>query len=145
MTFNFPESQHVMNSRSRSPTMAAHSFDLRMQPAQPPDTPQTEPSDIDMEQDVSDASIDPAQMEGFVVMHEKMLERPTRPGLTAWSPRLDLFATVTTQQNVFLSRMNGQRVWWIQKIPEDSNGVPLTIERLQWRPDGNWSSTSDDI
>lgn len=67
---------------------------------------------------------------GFRMLYRKVFPHPARPNLTAWSPRLDLFATVMDNGNVMLFRMNGQRVWSIAKKHD------TTVEQLQWRPDG---------
>ncbi|KAL7274864.1 hypothetical protein RUND412_002226 [Rhizina undulata] len=69
---------------------------------------------------------------GFRILYEKTLPHHARPNLAAWSPQLDLIVLVTTNENVLLYRMNGQRVWGF--APKHANEA--TIEHLHWRPDG---------
>lgn len=54
-----------------------------------------------------------ALSQGFQIQLEKTLPNAARPGLAAWSPKLDLLCFVTSNENVLLYRMNGQRVWGI--------------------------------
>lgn len=91
-----------------------------------------------MEDDNSEAanSINSAtHLQGFQIQFEKNLPNPARPGLAAWSPKHDLLCFVTTNENVLLYRMNGQRVWGIAQRKEKP-GHEGKVERLQWRPDG---------
>lgn len=74
---------------------------------------------------------------GFPILYQKTLPFPARHGLAAWSPQLDLIALVTSNENVLLYRMNGQRVWGFAHR-RDRMGIETRVERLQWRPDG-WS------
>ncbi|PWW79833.1 hypothetical protein C7212DRAFT_273504 [Tuber magnatum] len=72
---------------------------------------------------------------GFRIHYRKILPIAARPGLAAWSPQLDLIAIVTSNENILLYRMNGQRVWGVahrkEKLASD-----VRVEKLQWRPDG---------
>ena len=91
-----------------------------------------------MEDDNSEAtdSINSVALpQGFQIQLEKTLPNAARPGLAAWSPKLDLLCFVTSNENVLLYRMNGQRVWGIAQR-KDKSGHEGTVERLQWRPDG---------
>ena len=87
--------------------------------------------------DLSDALSDVVSPpQAFRMIHQKMLPPPARPGLAAWSPQLDLFAVVTSSDNVLLFRMNGQRVWGVaHRLGEDVHGTVL-----RWRPDGRAQS-----
>ncbi|KAH8153432.1 uncharacterized protein LAJ45_02244 [Morchella importuna] len=79
------------------------------------------------------------QPTGFLALYQKALPFPARPGLAAWSPTLDLIALVTTNENVLLYRMNGQRVWGFAHRRDRNvgpGGGETRIERLRWRPDG---------
>lgn len=73
--------------------------------------------------------------DGFTILYQKALPFPARHGLAAWSPQLDLIALVTSNENVLLYRMNGQRVWGFAHR-RDKLGPDTRVERLQWRPDG---------
>lgn len=81
----------------------------------------------------------PKQPTGFLALYQKALPFPARPGLAAWGPTLDLIALVTTNENVLLYRMNGQRVWGFAHRRDRNAGAAAEtrIERLQWRPDGS--------
>ncbi|KAI5801561.1 anaphase-promoting complex, cyclosome, subunit 4-domain-containing protein [Peziza echinospora] len=78
------------------------------------------------------ASSTAASPPGFQIQTEKTLPYPARPGLAAWSPQHDLLCFVTTNDNVLLYRMNGQRVWGLAQR-KDKEG---RVETLRWRPDG---------
>jgi len=91
-----------------------------------------------MEDDNSEAAESVASAkppQGFQIQFEKTLPNPARPGLAAWSPKHDLLCFVTTNENVLLYRMNGQRVWGIAQR-KDKAGQEGQVGRLQWRPDG---------
>lgn len=91
-----------------------------------------------MEDDNSEATEMAAHVsspQGFQIQFEKTLPNPARPELAAWSPKHDLLCFVTTNENVLLYRMNGQRVWGIAQRKEKA-GHEGRVERLQWRPDG---------
>jgi len=72
---------------------------------------------------------------GFRIHYRKTLPIAARPSLAAWSPQLDLIAIITSNENILLYRMNGQRVWGVahrkEKLASD-----VRVERMQWRPDG---------
>jgi len=96
------------------------------------------PQSHKMEDDSSEAaesvtSVKPPQ--GFQIQFEKTLPNPARPGLAAWSPKHDLLCFVSTNENVLLYRMNGQRVWGVAQRKENA-GQEGQVESLQWRPDG---------
>ncbi|KAF8535008.1 anaphase-promoting complex, cyclosome, subunit 4-domain-containing protein [Trichophaea hybrida] len=85
-----------------------------------------------MEGGVSEPGSAPAPGRGFRPLHQGIFPVPVREGLAAWSPLLDLIAIATTGENVYLYRMNGQRVWGVtHKL-----GNKVTVEELRWRPDG---------
>lgn len=87
--------------------------------------------------DVADTVASVHTPQGFQIQFEKTLPNPSRPGLAAWSPKHDLLCFVTTNENVLLYRMNGQRVWGVAQR-KDKSGQEGKIERLQWRPDGRY-------
>lgn len=76
-----------------------------------------------------------ASTRGFRILYRKALPVPARPGLAAWSPQLDLIAIVTSNENILLYRMNGQRVWGVAHR-KDKMASDVRVERMQWRPDG---------
>ncbi|KAF8476183.1 anaphase-promoting complex, cyclosome, subunit 4-domain-containing protein [Kalaharituber pfeilii] len=90
-----------------------------------------------MEDDNSEAAetVASSPPQGFQIHFEKTLPNPARRGLAAWSPQHDLLCFVTTNENVLLYRMNGQRVWGIAQR-KDRSGREARVEMLQWRPDG---------
>lgn len=85
-----------------------------------------------MEGGVSESGSAPAPGRGFRPLHQGIFPVPVREGLAAWSPLLDLVAIASTGENVYLYRMNGQRVW----VVTHRLGSKVTVEKLRWRPDG---------
>lgn len=71
----------------------------------------------------------------FQIHAVKSLSNPARPGLAQWDPMFDLLAVVTSNDNVLLYRMNGQRVWGQAQRKEESE-PDLHLEALQWKPNG---------
>jgi len=48
---------------------------------------------------------------------------------------MDLVAFVSTSENIFVLKMNGQKVWSIM-AKRDRTGNEPRVECLRWRPDG---------
>lgn len=65
------------------------------------------------------------------VLSEKTLHHAVDPNLIAYCPSMDLVALVTTDQQVFIYRMNGQRVYGASQKAGD-----LKVESIQWKPNG---------
>lgn len=62
---------------------------------------------------------------------EKALYHTAKPHLLAYCPSVELLALGSTDEQVSLFRLNGQRVWAIaQKV-----GSPK-VERISWKPNG---------
>ncbi|KAG4426231.1 hypothetical protein IFR04_000697 [Cadophora malorum] len=78
----------------------------------------------------------------FQVLSEKALHHAADPGLIAYCPSMDLLALATTDQQVFIYRLNGQRVYGaVQKSDK------LRVESIRWKPNGQllaiaWSDGS---
>jgi len=67
----------------------------------------------------------------FQVVSEKALHHAADPGLIAYCPSMDLLALATTDQQVFIYRLNGQRVYGaVQKSDK------LRVESIRWKPNG---------
>jgi hypothetical protein len=65
------------------------------------------------------------------LLGEKNLPQAADPGLVTYCPSMDLIALGTTDQQVLVYRLNGQRVYGAaQKIGK------LTIESIKWKPNG---------
>ncbi|CZT51391.1 related to cyclosome/APC subunit Cut20/Apc4 [Rhynchosporium secalis] len=83
-----------------------------------------------------------ANLPGFQILSEKTLHHAADPRLITYCPSMDLLALVTTDQQVFIYRMNGQRVYGaIQKADK------LGVESIRWKPNGQllaiaWSDGS---
>jgi hypothetical protein len=65
------------------------------------------------------------------VLSEKTLQHAVDPRLISYCPSMDLVALVTTDQQVFIYRMNGQRVYSTLQRAGD-----LRVESIQWKPNG---------
>ncbi|KAH7418296.1 anaphase-promoting complex, cyclosome, subunit 4-domain-containing protein [Cadophora sp. MPI-SDFR-AT-0126] len=62
---------------------------------------------------------------------KKTLHHAADPGLITYCPSMDLLALVTTDQQVFIYRLNGQRVYGaVQKTDK------LGVESIRWKPNG---------
>lgn len=67
----------------------------------------------------------------FQILSEKTLHHAADPSLVTYCPSMDLLALVTTDQQVFIYRLNGQRVYGaIQKADK------LGVESIRWKPNG---------
>jgi anaphase-promoting complex subunit 4 len=63
---------------------------------------------------------------------EKALHQPADPDLVTYCPSMDLVALVTTDQQVFIYRLNGQRVYGATQKTGN-----LRLERIRWKPNGS--------
>ncbi|KAG4436181.1 hypothetical protein IFR05_008341 [Cadophora sp. M221] len=78
----------------------------------------------------------------FQILSEKTLHHAADPGLVTYCPSMDLLALVTADQQVFIYRLNGQRVYGaVQKADK------LGVESIRWKPNGQllaiaWSDGS---
>jgi anaphase-promoting complex subunit 4 len=65
------------------------------------------------------------------VLSEKTLHSTASPDLVAYSPSMDLVAFGTTDQQVLIYRLNGQRVYG---AAQKTSG--LNVESIAWKPNG---------
>ena len=68
----------------------------------------------------------------FQVLSEKTLPQPAEPSLIAYCPSMDLVAIVTTDQQVLIYRLNGQRVYGATQ----KGGGSLRVQSIRWKPNG---------
>jgi anaphase-promoting complex subunit 4 len=67
----------------------------------------------------------------FHTLSEKTLHHYAEPKLIDYCPSMDLVALVTTDQQVLIYRLNGQRVYGaLQKAGN------LKVESIKWKPNG---------
>jgi anaphase-promoting complex subunit 4 len=64
-------------------------------------------------------------------LSEKALHQPADPNLIAYCPSMDLIALTTTDQQVLIYRLNGQRVYGAAQ----KTGL-LKVESIRWKPNG---------
>ncbi len=65
------------------------------------------------------------------IVSEKALYNTANPHLLAYCPSMELLALGSTDQQVLLFRLNGQRVWGVTQ----KAGSPK-VERICWKPNG---------
>ena len=65
------------------------------------------------------------------VLSEKTLHQTADPRLLTCCPSMDLVAISSTDQQVFIYRLNGQRVYGAAQ-----KGGSLKVESLRWKPNG---------
>ena len=65
------------------------------------------------------------------ILSEKSLQHPADPTLVAYCPSMDLIALTTTDQQVLIYRLNGQRVYGAAQ-----KAGPLKVESIRWKPNG---------
>ncbi len=65
------------------------------------------------------------------ILSEKTLHQAVHPGLITYCPSMDLVALVTTDQQVFIYRLNGQRVYGATQ-----KAGKLGVESISWKPNG---------
>lgn len=67
----------------------------------------------------------------YRILSEKTLHHNADPSLMAYCPSMDLVALVTTDQQVLIYRLNGQRVYGAtQKLDR------LRVASIRWKPNG---------
>jgi anaphase-promoting complex subunit 4 len=66
------------------------------------------------------------------ILSEKALHQRADPDLITYCPSMDLVALVTTDQQVFIYRLNGQRVYGATQ-----KAGKLTVESIRWKPNGS--------
>ncbi|KAG9233604.1 anaphase-promoting complex, cyclosome, subunit 4-domain-containing protein [Amylocarpus encephaloides] len=84
----------------------------------------------------------PADALELLTLGEKALPQPVDPKLVTHCPSVDLIALGTTDQQVLIYRLNGQRVYGAAQKAER-----LKIESIKWKPNGQmlavaWSDGS---
>lgn len=70
------------------------------------------------------------------ILGEKTLHQTADPRLLTYCPSMDLVAVTSTDQQVLIYRLNGQRVYGAAQ-----KGSSLKVESIRWKPNG--SSTED--
>lgn len=65
------------------------------------------------------------------VLSEKSLHQAADPNLVTYCPSMDLVALGTTDQQVQIFRLNGQRVYVSSQKNND-----LKVESISWKPNG---------
>ena len=74
-----------------------------------------------------------ADMEELQSVAEKSLHLPANADLLAYCPSMELLAVGSSDQNVSIYRLNGQRVFGTsQKL----KGAVLEVQKLIWKPNG---------
>ena len=68
----------------------------------------------------------------LTLLGEKTLHLRAEPYLVAYCPSMDLVAIATSDQQVIVHRLNGQRVYAIVQKQKS-----LKVQRLYWKPNGN--------
>lgn len=76
---------------------------------------------------------------------EKILLHPVHPHLIAYCPTMDLVAVVTTEENLDVYRINGQRAFGLKRKRDD-----LVIDTIKWEFNGksiavSWSDGKTDL
>ncbi|QSZ30877.1 hypothetical protein DSL72_000435 [Monilinia vaccinii-corymbosi] len=83
-----------------------------------------------------------AEAKRFELLGEKILHQTVNPELLVYCPSMDLIALGSTDQQVLIYRLNGQRVYGAaQKVNT------LRVEKITWKPNGQllaiaWSDGS---
>ncbi len=65
------------------------------------------------------------------VIGEKVLHQTADPGLLAYSPSMELLALGSTDHQVLIYRLNGQRVYGATQ-----KGSKLHVNKIGWKPNG---------
>lgn len=65
------------------------------------------------------------------LLGEKSLHQTVNPELLVYCPSMDLIALASTDQQVLIYRLNGQRVYGAAQ-----KGNTLRIEKISWKPNG---------
>jgi anaphase-promoting complex subunit 4 len=74
------------------------------------------------------------------ILAEKAIHQPASlDGLLAYCPTMDLLALATKEEQVFVYRLNGQRVF------SAAQKGPSRVEKLRWKPNGWYLLFSPDF
>ena len=65
------------------------------------------------------------------ILSEKILHQAADPDTITYCPSMDLIALVTTDQQVLIYRLNGQRVYGTTQ-----KAGKLRVESIRWKPNG---------
>jgi anaphase-promoting complex subunit 4 len=65
------------------------------------------------------------------ILSEKTLHQTADPRLLTYCPSMDLVAITSTDQQVLIYRLNGQRVYGAAQ-----KGASLKVESIRWKPNG---------
>ena len=81
----------------------------------------------------------------LLLQAEKILLHPIHPHLIAYCPTMDLVAVVTTEENLDVYRINGQRAFGLKRKSES-----LTVDAIKWDFNGksiaiSWSDGKTDL
>ena len=76
----------------------------------------------------------------FQILGEKTLHQAADPTLVAYCPSMDLIALVTTDEQVFIYRLNGQRVYGAAQ-----KAGKLRVESIKWKPNGPSNSATGSV
>jgi hypothetical protein len=77
---------------------------------------------------------------GLKLIGEKTLHHGANPLLLAYCPSMELLALGSSDQQVSLYRLNGQRIYSVAQ-----KGTPLTVDRISWKPNGKPSKCFDEF
>jgi anaphase-promoting complex subunit 4 len=75
-----------------------------------------------------------ADIPTLVTLGEKTLPQAADPSLVTYCPSMDLIALGTTDQQVLIYRLNGQRVYGAAQKSQK-----LRVESLKWKPNGEFA------
>lgn len=67
----------------------------------------------------------------FEILSEKTLHHTADPALITYCPSMDLVGLVTTDQQVLIYRLNGQRVYGATQ-----KAGKLQVAGIRWKPNG---------
>jgi anaphase-promoting complex subunit 4 len=65
------------------------------------------------------------------LLAEKTVHQLVHPDLLAYCPTMDLIALVTKEEQVFVYRLNGQRI-----LGAGQKGAAIQVEKVRWKPTG---------
>lgn len=70
------------------------------------------------------------------VISEKTLPQTANPRLIAYCPSMDLVAFASTDHQVLVYRINGQRVY--SATQKQRSTAALKVEQIRWKPNGKF-------
>ncbi len=76
-------------------------------------------------------NVEMAAPSDFQVLSEKTLHHTADPTLISYCPSMELVALVTTDQQVLIYRLNGQRVYGTTQKAGN-----LRVASIRWKPNG---------